>query len=144
MKCNPYCDALGIGIPQLEVAKDHRDANYYGLLIVVLLERGEPVTLQQAAARFEEAGVAPAAQALASLKRCKPARAPIYRDGDRYALDPHDEQTDLWAFRLGHARSTDPGGRSRSRRVCWCRARAASVARSATKRRWENTSPPAN
>ena len=101
MKCNPYCDALGIGIPQLEVAKDHRDANYYGLLIVVLLERGEPVTLQQAAARFEEAGVAPAAQALASLKRCKPARAPIYRDGDRYALDPHDEQTDLWAFRLG-------------------------------------------
>ncbi len=101
MKCNPYCDALGIGTPQLEVAKDHRDANYYGLLIVVLLERGEPVTLQQAAARFEEAGMAPAAQALASLKRCKPARAPIYRDGDRYALDPHDDQADLWAFRLG-------------------------------------------
>ena len=98
---NPYCNALGIGIPKLEVAKDHRDANYYGLLIVVLLERGEPATLQQAAARFEEAGVAPAAQALASLKRCKPARAPIYRDGDRYALDPHDEQADLWAFRLG-------------------------------------------
>ena len=101
MKCNPYCNALGIGIPQLEVAKDHRDANYYGLLIVVLLERGEPVTLQQAAARFEEAGVAPAAQALASLKRCKPARPPIYRDGDWYALDPYDEQADLWAFRLG-------------------------------------------
>ena len=37
---NPYCDALGIGIPKLEAAKDHRDANYYGLLIVVLLERG--------------------------------------------------------------------------------------------------------
>ena len=98
---NPYCDALGIGIPKLEVAKDHRDANYYGLLIVVLLERGEPVTLQQAAQRFEMAGVASAAQALASLRRCKPGRAPIYRDGDRYALDPHDEQADLWAFRLG-------------------------------------------
>ena len=98
---NPHCDALGIGTPQLEMAKDHWDASYHGLLIVVLLERGEPVTLQQAAARFEEAGVAPAAQALASLKRCKPARAPIYRDGDWYALDPHDEQADLWAFRLG-------------------------------------------
>ena len=98
---NPYCDALGIGIPKLEVAKDHRDANYYGLLIVVLLERGEPVTLQQAAERFEEAGVASAAQALASLKRCKPGRAPIYRDGDWYALDPHDDQADLWVFRLG-------------------------------------------
>ena len=83
------------------MAKDHRDANYYSLLIVVLLERGEPVTLREAAQRFEEAGVAPAAQALASLQRCKPGRAPIYRDGDRYALDPHDAQADLWAFTLG-------------------------------------------
>ena len=98
---NPYCDALGIGIPKLEAAKDERDANYYSLLIVVLLERGEPVTLQQAAQRFEEAGVAPAAQALASLKRCRPGRAPIYRDGEWYALDPHDAQADLWGFRLG-------------------------------------------
>ena len=83
------------------MAKDHRDANYYSLLIVVLLERGEPVTLREAAQRFEEAGVAPAAQALASLQRCKPGRAPVYRDGDRYALDPHDAQADLWAFTLG-------------------------------------------
>ena len=97
---NPYCDALGIGIPRLEAARDHRDANYYSLLVVVLLERGEPVTLREAARRFEEAGVAPAAQALASLKRCKPGRAPIYRDGDLYALDPHDAEADLWTFRL--------------------------------------------
>ena len=27
---------IGIGIPKLDVAKNHRDANYYGLLIVVL------------------------------------------------------------------------------------------------------------
>ena len=100
-RSNPYCDALGIGIPQLEEAKDHPQANYYRLLIVLLLERGEPVTLQEAAARFEQAGVAPAAHALASLKRCKPARAPIYRDGDHYALDPHDAETDLWVWRLG-------------------------------------------
>ena len=100
-RSNPYCDALGIGIPKLEVAKDHPGANYYRLLIVFLLERGEPVTLQEAAERFEEAGVAPAAHALASLKRCKPARAPIYRDGDYYALDPHDAEVDLWVWRLG-------------------------------------------
>ena len=104
-RSNPYCDALGIGIPKLEVAKDHPEANYYCLLIVFLLERGEPVTLQEAAERFEEAAVAPAAQALASLQRCKPGRAPIYRDGDFYALDPHDAETDLWAFRLGLQRS---------------------------------------
>jgi hypothetical protein len=100
-RTNPYCDALGIKVPSLEAIKDSREANNYSLLIVVLLERGEPVTLHEAAKRFEEAGVAPAERALASLKRCKPGRSPIYRDGDLYALDPHDAEADLWAFRLG-------------------------------------------
>ena len=105
-RTNPYCDALGIGIPNLEEAKDNRckdnrDANYFRLLIVVLLERGEPVTLQEAAQRLEEAGVAPAAHALASLKRCRPGRAPIYRDGDWYALDPHAAEAGYWGIRLG-------------------------------------------
>ena len=44
---------------------------------------------------------APAHRALASLKRCKPARPPIYRDGTLYALDAYDDEVDLWAFRLG-------------------------------------------
>lgn len=98
---NPYCEVLGIDPPRLEVVKDHVDANYYALLIVALLECGEPITLEEAAQRFEAAGVASPAGALASLKRCKPGRPPIYRDGDRYALDPHDDEVDLWAFRLG-------------------------------------------
>jgi hypothetical protein len=98
---NPYCEALGIQVPRLEVAKDNPDANYYALLVVALLERGKPITLEDAAKRFEEAGVAPAGRALASLKRCRPGRPPIYRDGDLYALDPYDDETDLWAFRLG-------------------------------------------
>jgi hypothetical protein len=85
----------------LELAAAQPDANFYSLLLVVLLERGAPVTLQEAATRFEEAGVGTAKAALASLKRCRPARAPIYRDGERYALDPYDEEADLWAFRLG-------------------------------------------
>ncbi len=100
-RANPYCHALGIQVPRLEVAKSSPDANYYSLLIVALLERGEPITLEEAAKRLEEAGVAAPGHALASLKRCKPARPPIYRDGDRYALDPHDHEADLWAFRLG-------------------------------------------
>jgi hypothetical protein len=79
---NPYCEALGIQVPSLEAAKSSPDANYYSLLIVALLERGEPITLEEAAKRFEEAGVAPADRALASLKRCRPGRPPIYRDGD--------------------------------------------------------------
>jgi len=100
-KTNPYCHTLGIQVPRLELAKSSPDANYYSLLIVALLERGEPITLEEAAERLEEAGAAPPGCALASLKRCKPARPPIYRDGDRYVLDPHDHEADLWAFRLG-------------------------------------------
>lgn len=98
---NRYCEALGIGAPVLEKVKDHSDANTYSLLIVALLERGEAMTLLEVAERFAAAGVAPAERALQSLQRCKPARAPVYRDGDHYALDPHDEELDLWAFRLG-------------------------------------------
>ncbi len=100
-RSNPYCEALGIQVPRLEVAAESREANYYSLLIVALLERGEPITLEEAAKRFEEAGVAAADRALASLKRCRPARSPLYRDGDLYALDPYDYEVDLWAFRLG-------------------------------------------
>lgn len=98
---NPYCEALGIRQPRLEEIKDHRQATTYGLLIVALLERGRPMTLVDAARRFEEAGIAPAYWALASLQRCRPGRPPIYRDGDTYALDPHNEEADRWVFRLG-------------------------------------------
>lgn len=98
---NAYCTALGIPVPRLEDARSSPDANYYSLLLVALLEGGAPLTLEEAALRFEEVGVAPAPEALASLKRCKPARPPIYRDGDHYSLDPHDDEAYLWAFRLG-------------------------------------------
>jgi len=98
---NAYCRALGIPVPRLEDVRRQADANTYSLLIVALLERGEPITLAEAARRFEAAGIAPASRALASLKRCKPGRPPLYRDGDLYALDPYDDEADLWAFRLG-------------------------------------------
>ena len=71
------------------------------MLLVALLERGGPVTLEEVASRMEELGIAPRASALASLKKCKPARPPIHRDGDHYVLDPHDDEADMWAFRLG-------------------------------------------
>jgi hypothetical protein len=105
---NPYCDALRIPVPRLESAKKHPDANYFSLLIVALLERGKPMTLEEAARRFEEAGVASKESALASLKRCKPGRAPIYRDGNLYALDPHDDETAFWAFRLDLRPAREP------------------------------------
>jgi len=98
---NTWCKALGIEVPHLEAVRGHSAANTYALLLVALLERGEPMPLTEVAKRFEEAGVAPAERALLSLKRCRPARPPIYRDGDLYSLDTHDSDADLWAFRLG-------------------------------------------
>ena len=98
---NAYCDALGINIPSVETAAQSRDANCYSLLIAVLLERGGPVTLEQAAKRIAVAVVGDDGIVLDSLKRCRPARPPIYRNGDQYALDPYDDEAGLWAFRLG-------------------------------------------
>ena len=98
---NPSCRQLGIAPPDLARIKQHREANTYALLIVALLERGEPMTLAEVADRFDAAGVAPRERALLSLKRCKPARAPIYRDGEHYTLDLGDDELDLWLFRLG-------------------------------------------
>lgn len=98
---NAYCSALGIAVPNLASVRDHAEANNYALLIVALLEQGAPMTLAQVAVRFEAAGIASADDALRALQRCQPARPPIYRDGDRYALDPLDFDADLWAFRLG-------------------------------------------
>lgn len=98
---NHYCEVLGIDVPDLDQVWDHREASPYSRLIVALLERGEPMTLDQVAARFEELGRVSAADALKTLKRCRPGRPPIHRTDDLYALDPHDHEADMWAFRLG-------------------------------------------
>ncbi len=101
MTTNAWCEILGIDRPNLETAARHKEANTFARLLVALLERGVPLTLLEVAQRFEETGVMPREVALRSLKRCRPARPPVYRDGDHYALDPHDDELSLWAFRLG-------------------------------------------
>lgn len=98
---NAWCKALGIETPSLDAVVRHPDANTYALLLVALLERGGPMTLEDVASRFEQAGVADRARALLSLKRCQPARPPVYRVGDLYHLDPTDDELGLWTFRLG-------------------------------------------
>ncbi len=101
MTSNAWCQTLGIAPPKLEAIAGHREANTFALLLVALLERGEPMTLAEVAARFDEAGIAERSRALLSLQRCKPGRPPVYREGDLYHLDPHDDELDLWVFRLG-------------------------------------------
>lgn len=102
MSSNSYCERLGISVPSLAAVRAHREANTFSLMIVALLERGHPMSLADVAKRFKEAAVFETEDdAAASLKRCRPSRPPIYRDGDLYALDPHDDNLDLWVFRLG-------------------------------------------
>jgi hypothetical protein len=64
---NPYCAALGIHPPRIEDARSSADANYYSLLLVALLERGEPTTLEEVAARFAAAGITPTGEQRFSL-----------------------------------------------------------------------------
>ena len=74
---NAYCRALKIDPPSIEAVRRHAKANTYALLIIALLEKGEPMTLEEVAARFERAGIAASDAALHSLKRCRPARPPV-------------------------------------------------------------------
>jgi len=98
---NSWCGVQGIEAPRLEAVVTHPAANNFGMLVVALLERGAPMTLREVAARFEEAGIAELPRALLSLQRCKPARAPVFRDGELYHLDQRDEELARWVFRLG-------------------------------------------
>ncbi len=99
---NAWCEVLGISVPSLAAVRGHREANTYALVIVALLERGAPMTLEAIAQELAAAQIFPTAkEALASVKRSRPARVPIYRDGELYSLDPYDQELDLWAFRLG-------------------------------------------
>lgn len=98
---NPWCQTLGIEPPRLEAVAHHQEANTYARLIVALLEHGEAMTLAEVAGRFARAGISDPDDALHALSHCKPGRPPVYRDGDRYYLDPHDDELDLWVFRLG-------------------------------------------
>lgn len=97
---NLWCEQLDIAPPKLADLVRHREANNYSLLIVALLESGVPMTLVEVAARFEEVGLADYDSALLSLKRCKPARAPVFRVDDHYHLDPQDRELNYWISRF--------------------------------------------
>jgi hypothetical protein len=99
---NRYCDALGIPVPDLAavVVRGDRDLNTYGWLILTLLEWGCPMTLREVAERLAQLGLGRAEDLDLSLRRCKPARDPVYREGDIYALDCQSPEMRSWVFRL--------------------------------------------
>lgn len=101
---NLYCEVLGIDVPRLEEVVGHPAANTHALFLVALLEAGSPMTLEDVAARCAEAGAGAKERVLRSLKRSRPDRPPVYRHGDAYHLDPHDDDVARAAFHLGLSR----------------------------------------
>ncbi len=103
---NAYCEVLGIEVFQLERLVGKRlvvggRPGIFQWLVMALLERGAPMLLEEVAERLEHAGVGPVADLLGSLKKCRPARPPVYKDGDHYGLDPHSDELDMQAFLFG-------------------------------------------
>jgi len=98
---NPYCDTLGIAVPDLAAVKRHSEASTFALFLVALMAEGGPLTIAQAAERLVAVGVGAPADVERALKRCRPGRPPVYRHGDRYHLDPFDSEASMWCFRLG-------------------------------------------
>lgn len=104
---NRYCDRLGIDVPDPESLVGRRDRlgspiKLFQLMVVALLERGEPMSLDELVARLEAAGVWSEIGDLAhSLRKAWHGMSPIYRDAaGRLGLELDSPELDRLAFRL--------------------------------------------
>lgn len=86
---NPWCERLGIPVPQVDALAQKKGMKLVNLMVGALLERGAPMTLDEVAARLAAAGVVPATGDLAfSLRRAWKGQSPIIEGGDgRLRLD---------------------------------------------------------
>ncbi len=88
---NRYCQRLGIPVPRVEDVAGRPEVTLFQLVVVALLERGGPMTVDEIAARLDRAAL-PARLArpdlVVALKKAWHGQPPLVRDGDeRLALD---------------------------------------------------------
>ena len=88
---NRYCQHLGIPVPRIEDVAGRPEVTLFQLVVMALLERGGPMTLEEIAARLDRATL-PARLArpefVAAVKKAWHGQPPLVRDGDeRLALD---------------------------------------------------------
>jgi hypothetical protein len=83
---------LGIERPRFDVVAKRRTATRFSLMVAALLEADRPLTMREICERFEAAGIASAAVALASLRKARPERSPVYKVGELYELDVKDDE----------------------------------------------------
>lgn len=79
---NRYCARVGlVSVPCVEDALGRRDVTLFHLMVVALLERGRPMTVEEIAERLTEAGaVARSGDMVQALKRAWHGREPVCRD----------------------------------------------------------------
>ena len=79
---NRYCERVGLAsVPCVEDVLDRDEVSLFHLMVVALLERGRPMTVEQIAERLTEAGaVARSGDMVLALKRAWHGREPVFRD----------------------------------------------------------------
>jgi hypothetical protein len=89
---NPYCQRLGLPVPDLDTAVQSPDVTIAQLMALAVLEAGGPLTLEAIAERLQRLDLPPrlaAARNLASLRRAWHGQPPLVRDAadGRFYLD---------------------------------------------------------
>lgn len=101
---NPWCERLGVPVPQVEALARKKGVMLIQLMVGALLERGAPMTLTEVAQRLAAAGVSPATGDLPySLRRAWKGQTPVVEGGDgrlRLDLDASRLRTMLWELGL--------------------------------------------
>jgi len=85
----PYCRRLGIAPPRVEDFLGPKGVSFLRLMVLALLERGEPMALSELAGRLSAAGVVPSTGDMEqSLLKAWHGLRPVFRDAQgRFGLD---------------------------------------------------------
>ena len=100
---NSYCARLSLPVPRVEDFVGSRQIKLFDLLVVALLERGQPTSLEEIATHLLAAGAeAATGDMVHSLKKAWHGMEPVYREPDgRMGLNLSSSDLDLRLFQLG-------------------------------------------
>jgi hypothetical protein len=99
---NAFCDHLGIAPPSLIGFAATGMPNYLDILVVALLERGGPMTLDEVVAAVARLSTTPPDRIRISLQKAWAGRAPVVKDADgRFTLDLESRHMRRILVRLG-------------------------------------------
>ncbi len=99
----PYCARLNVLAPRIEDFVGTRNIKLFDLLVVALLERGEPTAIEALADRLVAAGAeAATGDMVYSLKKAWHGMQPVFREPDgRLSLNLPSPELERLLFRLG-------------------------------------------